>query len=72
MTTDTEPLKTNKSGAGRKPTKKRTSWYAKIFFTESDYNKLDSVRQATGRSLQDIGNTAILEYVEKFGGSNEN
>jgi hypothetical protein len=68
--TDTKPLKQNKAGAGRKPCKKRTSWYAKIFFTESDYNKLDAVKQATGRSLQDIGNTAINEFVQKFGGNN--
>lgn len=69
MTTDTEPpLKTNKAGAGRKAHAIRYSFYAKIFFTESDYNRLDAVKKATGRSLQDIGNSAILEYVKKFGG----
>ena len=67
---ETKPIKQNKGGAGRKPTGKRATWYAKIFFTESDYNKLNAVKQATGRSLQEIGNTAILEYIEKFGGSN--
>jgi hypothetical protein len=72
MTTDTEPLKTNKAGAGRRPTGKRKAQYISIFFNEADRAKLEAIKKATGRSLQDIGNTAILEYVDKFGVSNEN
>lgn len=60
----------NKAGQGRKPSKKRTSFYVQVFFTEKDYNRMNELKQKTGRSLQDIGNTAILEYVDKFGASN--
>lgn len=63
-----KPLKTHKAGAGRKASVKRAYFYAKIFLTEADYKKLCEVKKATGRSLQDLGNTAINEYVEKFGG----
>ena len=68
MTEETPPYKGNKAGAGRKA-KIKFKLYHKLqtIFTPVDYERLLRYKEQTGRTLQDIGNSAVLEFLTKQG-----
>ena len=68
MTEEQPPYKARQAGAGRKP-KIKIKLYHKldVIFSPADYEKLLKYKEATGRTLRDIGNSAILEFLEKQG-----
>ena len=68
MTEQPPPYKGNKAGAGRKP-KIKLKLYHKLqtIFSPVDYQRLLKYKEETGRTLQDIGNSAILEHLTKQG-----
>ena len=64
MTEQQPPYNTRKSGAGRKPMKKLKLFHKlQTIFSPVDYERLLKYKEATGRTLQDIGNSAVMEYI---------
>ena len=68
MTEQQPPYKGNKAGAGRKPKIKLKLYHSlQTIFSPLDYARLLKYKAQTGRTLQDIGNSAVLEYLQKQG-----
>ena len=64
MTEQQPPYKARQAGAGRKP-KIRIKLFHKLqtIFSPVDYERLLRYKESTGRTLQDIGNSAVMEYI---------
>jgi len=68
MTEETPPYKGNKAGQGRKPRIKLKVYHKlQTAFSGADYERLTRYKVSTGRTLQDISNTAMCEYLTKQG-----
>ena len=68
MTEEKTIYKTRKAGAGRKP-KINLKLFDKLqtIFSPVDYQRILRYKEATGRTLQDIGNSAVLEFLTNQG-----
>ena len=68
MTEEKTIYKTRKAGAGRKPHIKLKLYHKlQTIFSPVDYARLLKYKAQTGRTLQDISNSAVLEFLEKQG-----
>ena len=68
MTEQPPTYKARQSGAGRKPEIKFKLFHKlQTIFSPVDYERLLRYKEATGRTLQDISNSAVLEFLEKQG-----
>jgi len=68
MTEQQPPYKARQAGAGRKP-KIKFKLYHKldVIFSPADYEKILRYKAQTGRTLRDIGNSAVMEYISSNG-----
>ena len=68
MTEQQHAYRSNKAGAGRNP-KIKNKLYNKlqVIFTPADYDRLLKLKAISGRTLQDIGSSAILNHLTNQG-----